>query len=108
MGTKNNPGKYDCHAAADPDEPMFVLLGRDPFACILVRIWADLREDLGRPIGDEEAAATAALSDEEQEKISEARKTANELEAYARRRRGNAVVDRAIQHAKGAGMNPLR
>ncbi len=44
MGTKNNPGKFDCYANADPDEPMFVLLSRDPLAPILVRLWADLRE----------------------------------------------------------------
>jgi hypothetical protein len=29
MGTKNQPGKFDtCYANADPDEPMFVLLGK--------------------------------------------------------------------------------
>lgn len=44
MGTKNNPGKFDCYASAEPDEPMFVLLARDPLAPILVRLWADLRE----------------------------------------------------------------
>ena len=26
MGTKNNPGKFDCYANAKPDEPLFVLL----------------------------------------------------------------------------------
>jgi hypothetical protein len=30
MGTKNNPGSYDGHKAAESDEPMFVLLARDP------------------------------------------------------------------------------
>lgn len=44
MGTKNNPGSYDCYANAEPDEPMFVLLARDPLAPILVEIWAKLRE----------------------------------------------------------------
>lgn len=29
MGTKNNPGAFDCYANAEPDEPMFVLLARD-------------------------------------------------------------------------------
>lgn len=29
MGTKNNPGEFDCYANAAPDEPMFILLGRD-------------------------------------------------------------------------------
>lgn len=44
MGTKNNPGAYDCYANADPDEPMFILLGRDPFAANLVEEWARRRE----------------------------------------------------------------
>lgn len=43
MGTKNNPGTFDCYENAHPDEPMFVLLGRDPIAPLLVRIWAQLR-----------------------------------------------------------------
>lgn len=43
MGTKNNPGSFDCHAAADPDEPLFTLLARDPLACYMVRIWAAVR-----------------------------------------------------------------
>ena len=42
MGTKTNPGQYDCYAKAEPDEPLFVLLARDPLAPILVRLWADL------------------------------------------------------------------
>lgn len=37
MGTKNRPGTFDCYAAAGPDEPLFVLLGRDPVAPLLVR-----------------------------------------------------------------------
>jgi len=44
MGTKNNPGKFDCYANAEPDEPMFVLLGRDKHAPTLVWLWASLRE----------------------------------------------------------------
>jgi hypothetical protein len=43
MGTKRNPGEFDCYKAAHPDEPMFVLLGRDPFAPLLVRLWGLLR-----------------------------------------------------------------
>jgi hypothetical protein len=45
MGTKNNPGKYDCYANAEPDEPMFVLLGRDSRAPALVRQWALMETD---------------------------------------------------------------
>ena len=44
MGTKNKPGKFDCYTNAHPDEPMFILLGRDPHAHILVDRWADARE----------------------------------------------------------------
>lgn len=44
MGTKSNPTAYDCYAKALPDEPMFVLLARDPSAPTLVRDWARDRE----------------------------------------------------------------
>jgi hypothetical protein len=46
MSTKNDPGPYDCYAKAKDDEPMFVLLARDPLSPVLVRIWAMLREQL--------------------------------------------------------------
>lgn len=42
MGTKNNPGNFDCYDKAHPDEPMFVLLGRDPRAELLTKLWANL------------------------------------------------------------------
>lgn len=43
MGTKQNPGRFDCYEAALPDEPMFVLLARDPLAPFLVSIWSAIR-----------------------------------------------------------------
>lgn len=46
MGTKNNPGKFDCYANADPDEPMFVLLGRDRAAPTAIMAWVAQREFL--------------------------------------------------------------
>jgi len=50
LGTKLNPGKFDCYENAAPDEPMFVLLARDPVAPILVDLWAELRDlTRGRP-----------------------------------------------------------
>jgi hypothetical protein len=55
MGTKNNPGKFDCYANAEPDEPMFVLLGRDRLAAHLVSIWSKVR------MGDMEAANAVFL-----------------------------------------------
>jgi hypothetical protein len=44
MGTKNNPGAFDCYVNAEPDEPMFVLLARDKHAPTLVYLWSVLRE----------------------------------------------------------------
>lgn len=61
MGTKNNPGKFDCYANAAPDEPMFILLARDPLAPILVEQWAALREhSAGNPSKVAEARQCAA------------------------------------------------
>jgi len=61
MGTKNNPGAYDCYENADPDEPMFILLGRDRMAPELVRKWADERALAGEdPTKVAEALACAA------------------------------------------------
>jgi hypothetical protein len=46
MGTKDKPGTYDCYSRAEPDEPMFVLLGRDVTAPLLVTLWAYMRTHL--------------------------------------------------------------
>ena len=43
MGSKNNPGVFDCYDNALDDEPMFILLGRDPDAPWLVWEWANQR-----------------------------------------------------------------
>lgn len=43
MGTKANPDIYDCYREAEPFEPLFTLLGRDPIAPYLVSIWAKIR-----------------------------------------------------------------
>jgi hypothetical protein len=45
MGSKNEPGDFDCYGNALPDEPMFILLARDPHAPALVSEWAKRRED---------------------------------------------------------------
>ena len=42
MATKLS-GQFDCYHAADADEPMFVLLARDPSAPTIVRVWAEAR-----------------------------------------------------------------
>ena len=43
MGSKNEPGAYDCYANAEPDEPMFILLARDISAPDVVEKWAEDR-----------------------------------------------------------------
>lgn len=60
MATKNDPGQFDCYASAAPDEPMFILLARDPLAPILVRLWSELRGHLaGNPSKTAEARNVA-------------------------------------------------
>jgi hypothetical protein len=63
MGTKNDPGDYDCHAKALPDEPKFTLLARDPDFHRLVMKWARRRsQDVQcglRPASDMEMVAEA-------------------------------------------------
>lgn len=43
MGTKNNPGNFDCYKNALPDEPIFILLARDPDFRRLIHKWAKRR-----------------------------------------------------------------
>lgn len=47
MSTKNNPKASDCYARALPDEPMFVLLARDPAALSTIEFWVKRRQELG-------------------------------------------------------------
>lgn len=74
MGTKKDPGKYDCYANAEEDEPMFVLLARDERAPALVEAWAHASEKKG----------TAP------EKVAEARKCAKDMRAWRAARKGDA------------------
>lgn len=66
MGTKANPSKFDCYANAAPDEPMFVLLGRDVHAAALVEEWANARVGSGVEL----------------DKVREARQVALDMRAY--------------------------
>lgn len=45
MGTKNQPGAFDCYRNAYLDEPMFILLARDASAADGVRDWARRRRE---------------------------------------------------------------
>jgi hypothetical protein len=70
MATKNEPGDYDCYANADPEEPMFVLLGRDAAASAVVRHWVRVREAL-RPGADREQLKDAVVVALEMERWAE-------------------------------------
>lgn len=80
MGTKNNPGAFDCYAAAEPDEPMFVLLGRDPTAALAVTFWVKMR----------------LLLDPSDAKAEEARDCARALEMWVREKKGDQKVEMAF------------
>lgn len=80
MGTKNEPGKYDCYSHAHPDEPMFVLLGRDPQAPALVRLWVEKRRAEGESL----------------EKLAEAEKVATEMEAWQQKRKTTLMLEKHI------------
>ena len=58
MGTKNDPGLYDCYEKAEADEPMFILLARDDLAPTVVRMCGLLRK-LDR--SDDEAKIVEAM-----------------------------------------------
>lgn len=72
MGSKINPSKFDCYQRAEPDEPMFTLLARDPVAPTVIRLWAAQKWQEG----------------ESPEKIAEARGIADAMEAWRKEHRG--------------------
>jgi|HubBroStandDraft_3_1064219.scaffolds.fasta_scaffold58488_2 hypothetical protein len=84
MATKNNPGKFDCYANAKPDEPYFLLLGRDATAPLIVLAWIALRAKCG-------------FNDVEQ--LKEARACALAMQAYAVSIGKKDLVSRAKQKA---------
>lgn len=61
MSTKNHPSIFNCYKAALPDEPMFVMLARDPAAPATLRYWAEQRRLLGK-----------VATEDDQERIAEA------------------------------------
>lgn len=75
MGTKNNPGKYDCYDKADPDEPLFVLRAKDPTAPDLVRLWVDTRRNEARIQG-------LKIDPEYEDKLEEALSCARAMEVW--------------------------
>lgn len=65
MGSKANPSEHDCYSRAEPDEPLFVLLGRDPSASLMIDIWIALRRETDandEKLDEAAACAEACLS----------------------------------------------
>lgn len=79
MATKNNPGEFDCYAKAEPDEPHFVLLARDPLAPLLVRAWA-------RKYAERKGVDPSPIATHEQDKFNEALDCADAMERWSRAR----------------------
>lgn len=42
MGTKRNPGRFDCYAKAGDDEPIFTLRAKDPHAYLAIAYWCSV------------------------------------------------------------------
>lgn len=65
MGTRLNPGRFDCYSAALADEEQFVLNARDPAFSPTIRFWITQREAMiGRgekPVSDNEMLTEAGL-----------------------------------------------
>lgn len=75
MATKNNPGEFDCHAAAEDDEPIFTLRARDPLAPTVVRVWLAMRKETRFP-----------RDERERRKQAEAEQCAKDMMEWAGRR----------------------
>ena len=72
MGTKNDPGPYDCHTKALDDEPLFTAIARDWRAPFIVEAWAAMY--VGDFAGAHEVISEARRAFmEDQEKQSAAR-----------------------------------
>lgn len=74
MGTKANPGKYDCYDKAGPDEPLFVLRANDPMAPMVVKFWIYLSQEKYKN------------SEGWSEKLVEAEKCVNDMVAWKSRK----------------------
>lgn len=95
MGTKNNPGQFDCEAKAEPNEPKFTLLARDPDAGRIVRMWAWGR--LTQINRGTKPASDLAM-------VEEARKCADEMDAWFKANRSGELETVPSKEAGEASM----
>jgi hypothetical protein len=72
MGTKRNPGKFDCHAKADPDTELFTLVSTDELMPHLIRYWVWLKLRKGERWNEGENMAEVRQGAKHNEKLEEA------------------------------------
>lgn len=94
MYTKINPSKTNAYANAEPNEPIFTLIGRDPDAALIVHIWATLRLRQIR-IGMLEDTV------EERDQISEAISVSQEMSRYSSLRATKKLAERITFNDRG-------
>jgi hypothetical protein len=88
VGTKNNPGQFDCYTNAEPDEPMFVLLGRDPAAPYAIREWIEMRKTL---------IEAGQKPETDWPMLEEAMVCANEMEEWRRKNRDVLIASEDLR-----------
>ena len=62
MGTKNDPGKFDCYAKLAPNEPYFVLRAQDRTASYVVEAWVKAAAANGCPPAKLDSARRVATA----------------------------------------------
>lgn len=106
MGTKTDPGQFDCHSKAEPDEPLFTLLARDPLAPGLVAIWAALNSGHFSAAGaffNDLAQRAISLPPERKEKTDEAFRCAATMELWLREREASPGPTDQVRGRLGQG-----
>lgn len=88
MGSKLNPGAFDCFKAAMPDEPMFVLLARDLSGPTMLRAWSTRRRGEVLTALDR-GDITEEQAQEDLRKCQEADACADEMTIWRKRNAGN-------------------
>lgn len=111
MGTKNEPGAFDCYAKLEPDEPYFLLRGKDPSAPFLTRAWAESRRGNFQALYDifvemtKDPGVQSRISSDEHEKLIEARQCAASMEEWRRKKgaKGSTVMSGSLTVKRPGG-----
>jgi hypothetical protein len=107
MGSKLMPGAFDCHAAALPDETMFVLLARDRSAPTMLRAWSDQRRK-DTHTAYEAGEISIDQMEEDLRKCSEADACADEMIVWRKRNDGRWRAGSELRSLLGAASDEER